>query len=97
TSNARGVTAFYDIDTPVTLAGLDAGTVSYISAGMIPRFDIYLSFTGGPVLRFIEERYGSPRACALYCAVDPAAHAPAEVPVKWALGYLGTYSADRQP
>lgn len=97
TSHAAGVTAFYDIDTPVTLAGLENGTVTYITAAMIPRFDLYLSFTGGPVLSAIEQQYGSPRAYPLYCAVDPAVHVPVEVPVKWTLGYLGTYSDDRQP
>jgi hypothetical protein len=30
-STARGVTAFYDIDTPVTLAALEAGTCTYLS------------------------------------------------------------------
>lgn len=97
TTQARGVSAFYDIDTPVTLAGLNSGRTEYISAALIPRFDLYLSFTGGPVLRLIEDVYGSPRARALHCSADPRLHAPAELPSKWALGYLGTYSADRQP
>src|SRR3954466_11767375 len=34
TAGANGVTAFYDIDTPVTLAGLEANIVSYISPGL---------------------------------------------------------------
>ncbi len=97
TSHARGVTAFYDIDTPVTLAGLEQGEMDYITAPLIPRFDIYLSFTGGPVLNFIEETYGSPCARALYCAADPDVHAPMQTEVKWDLGYIGTYSFDRQP
>jgi spore maturation protein CgeB len=97
TSRARGVTAFYDIDTPVTLAALETNTAQYISAALIPRFDLYLSFTGGPVLGLIEDLYGSPRARALYCAADPDVHAPCELPPQWSLGYLGTYSADRQP
>ena len=96
TSRARGVTAFYDIDTPVTLAGLDADQAGYISAALIPRFDLYLSFTGGPALALIEDIYGSPRARALYCAADLDTHRPCELPAKWTLGYLGTYSADRQ-
>lgn len=96
TTHAHGVTAFYDIDTPVTLAHLDSGKSDYIAAGTIPRFDLYLSFTGGPVLELIEEAYGSPRARALYCAVDPEIHAPVPTVPKWALGYLGTYSVDRQ-
>jgi spore maturation protein CgeB len=97
TGHARGVTAFYDIDTPVTLAKLSKGEADYIVPALIPRFDIYLSFTGGPALRFIEETYGSPRAVALYCAVDPGIHAPRDIAADAALGYLGTYSADRQP
>ena len=48
---ARGVTAFYDIDTPVTLAKLDARRPRVPVAGArSPRYDLYLSFTGGPTL-----------------------------------------------
>jgi spore maturation protein CgeB len=97
TTRARGVTAFYDIDTPVTLSKLEAGGTDYISAALIPRFDLFLSFTGGPTLRWIEERYGSPRARPLYCAADLDFHAPSVVQNRWELGYLGTYSADRHP
>lgn len=94
---AGGVTAFYDIDTPITLASLERGDCAYLSADLIPGFDLYLSFTGGPTLRHIESRYGSPAARALYCSVDPAAYLPLEVAKRWDLSYLGTYSADRQP
>lgn len=96
TAHARGITAFYDIDTPVTLAKLDHGT-DYISAAMIPRFDLYLSFAGGPVPGMIEENYGSPLACALYCSADTSIYTPLQAAPKWTLGYLGTYSEDRQP
>jgi spore maturation protein CgeB len=94
---ARGVTAFYDIDTPVTLAKLDQGDFEYLSPEVIPAYDLYLSFTGGPTLRRIEQQYGSPAARALYCSVDPAAYQPLDVPKRWDLSYLGTYSDDRQP
>jgi spore maturation protein CgeB len=94
---ARGVTAFYDIDTPVTLAKLARGDFEYLSPEVIPGYDLYLSFTGGPTLRRIEEQYGSPAARALYCSVDPDAYRPLDVPKKWDLSYLGTYSDDRQP
>jgi spore maturation protein CgeB len=97
TSRARGITAFYDIDTPVTLAGLDSGKTSYISAALIPRFDLYLSFTGGPLLNVIEEIYGSPRVRALHCTADLSAAANPDSSSRWALGYLGTYAPDRQP
>jgi spore maturation protein CgeB len=94
---AEGVTAFYDIDTPVTLAKLERGDFEYLSPGIIPGYDVYLSFTGGPTLRQIESRYGSPAARALYCSVDPAAYPPLDIRKKWDLSYLGTYSPDRQP
>jgi spore maturation protein CgeB len=97
TTNARGVTAFYDIDTPVTLKRLEAGDIDYIAAAIIPRFDLYLSFTGGPILELIEDKYGSPRARALYCGVDPERHAAVDAAPRWALGYIGTFSEDRQP
>jgi spore maturation protein CgeB len=96
TMNAGGVTAFYDIDTPVTLTRLQSGDLDYVSPALIPRFDLYLSFTGGPALRLLEEKYGSPRARPLYCAVDPDVHRPIDTEQKWDLGYLGTYSEDRQ-
>ena len=44
---ARGVTAFYDIDTPVTLGKLARGEEEYLAAGQIPGYDLYFSFTGG--------------------------------------------------
>ena len=97
TRHARGVTAFYDIDTPVTLARLESGACEYLSADLVRRYGLYLSFTGGPVLSTIERRLGSPRARALYCAADPDLYKPVETPTRWGLGYLGTYSADRQP
>jgi len=97
TSTARGITAFYDIDTPVTLSRLERGNAEYISPSLVPRFNVYLSFTGGPTLQLIEDIYGSPRARALYCAADMENHAPVNVPEKWTMGYIGTYSEDRQP
>lgn len=96
TAHAQGVCAFYDIDTPVTLAGLDKG-LDYLSARMIPRFDLYLSFSGGPVPGMIEDVYGSPLARPLYCSADLRLYQPQQLDKQWSLGYLGTYSSDRQP
>ena len=93
----RGVKAFYDIDTPVTLAKLAAGDTEYVTASLVRRYDLYLSFAGGPVLTQIEDKHGSPMARALYCSVDPKVYFPEERALKWDLGYMGTYSADRQP
>ena len=98
TRTCDGVKAFYDIDTPVTLAKLENnGDAEYLTASQIPHYDLYLSFTGGPVLRRIEREFGSPRARALYCSVDPKLYFPESAKSRWDLGYMGTYSIDRQP
>ena len=96
TDRARGLTAFWDIDTPVTVTKLMSGDREYLSPELVPRFDLYLSFTGGPLLRFIERRLGARCARPFYCMADPAEYRPLDEPKRWALGYLGTYSADRQ-
>jgi spore maturation protein CgeB len=94
---AEGIKAFYDIDTPVTLAKLERKDYEYLSPDLIPAYDLYLSFTGGPTLQLLEQKYGSPCARALYCSVDPALYFPEATEITYDLGYLGTYSADRQP
>jgi len=97
TRTARGVKAFYDIDTPVTLAKLEREDYEYLAPHLIPRYDLYLSFTGGPTLARLEKQFHSPRAVPLYCSVDPDLYFPERHKRKWDLGYLGTYSDDRQP
>ena len=94
---AQGIKAFYDIDTPVTLAKLERQDYEYLTPELIARYDLYLSFSGGPILKHLENHYKSPAARALYCSVDPANYYPENKPKKWELGYLGTYSTDRQP
>jgi spore maturation protein CgeB len=96
-ATARGVTAFYDIDTPVTVSKLERGDYEYLSPDLIPGYDVYFSFTGGPTLEHLMRRYGSPAAHALYCSVDPEAYPALDRPEIWDLSYLGTYSPDRQP
>jgi spore maturation protein CgeB len=94
---AGGAVAFWDIDTPVTVAKLDAGDPEYLSRALVPRFDLYLSFTGGPLLDRLERQFGARRTLPFYCTADPEMYRPLEAGEQWLLGYLGTYSADRQP
>ncbi len=94
---AQGAVAFYDIDTPVTLANVDNDECHYISREQIPLYQLYLSFTGGPVLERLEREFGSPMARPLYCSFDPQLYYPEEQEQHWDLGYLGTFSQDRQP
>jgi len=100
-SHSQGVKAFYDIDTPVTLSKLERGECGYLSIDLIPEYDLYLSFSGGPVLTRLAKAYGARRARPLYCSVDPMLYHAEEAQLNceyraWDLGYLGTYSSDRQ-
>lgn len=91
-----GRSGFYDIDTPVTISHIQQGCCEYLSPELICRYDLYLSFSGGPVLKMLMQRYGSRMAVPLFCAADETIYFPQDGQKVWMLGYLGTYSDDRQ-
>ncbi|HVA92278.1 MAG TPA: glycosyltransferase [Chloroflexota bacterium] len=93
---ARGVTAFYDIDTPITFEALGRGQCMYLDAALVPRFNLYLSFSGGPILAELARRYQARLAVPLYCSVDLESYQPQPGDCLHILGYMGTYSPDRQ-
>jgi spore maturation protein CgeB len=98
-SSNAAMKTFYDLDTPVTFARLDAGEeVSYLPENGLRDFDLVLSYTGGAALTALQRRLGAKTVAPLYGSVDPEVHAP--VPPKDVfradLSYLGTYAPDRQ-
>jgi spore maturation protein CgeB len=94
---ASGAVAFYDMDTPVTIDKLRARDAEYLTPELVERFDLYLSFTAGPALEVLSEEFGARRSEGFYCFVDAEAYAPVNESDCWALNYLGTFSAGRQP
>lgn len=94
----RPLHVFYDLDTPITLNRLSDGPLDYLRHEQIPQFGLYLSFTGGGLLRQLEQRYGARIARPLYGCVDPDIYRRVEAREAFvsALSYLGTYAADRQ-
>jgi spore maturation protein CgeB len=99
-SSNAAVKAFYDIDTPITLSGLQRhGQTDYLQKEHLPELDLYFSFTGGPVLRELETRFHVPYAVPLYCSVDPQKYRARPPAPEFAcdLSYMGTYAPDRQP
>jgi spore maturation protein CgeB len=94
-----GLKVFYDLDTPVTLAHIDAGeAVDYIGPRRLRDFDLVLSYTGGASLDGLRQKLGARRVAPLYGSVDPEVHAPASSDTRFSgdLGYLGTYAPDRE-
>jgi spore maturation protein CgeB len=92
------IKAFYDIDTPITFKHLKAGGTSYLQPQQVPVFDLYLSFTGGPILDRLQSEFRAQRALPLYCSFEPANYYPRRVFRRYAcdLSYMGTYAPDRQ-
>jgi spore maturation protein CgeB len=91
--------AFYDIDTPITVARLrDRGKTEYLEAEQVSGFDVYFSFTGGLMLREIEQVFRASSAVPLYCSFDAREYRRFGRNKRFAcdLSYMGTYAADRQ-
>jgi spore maturation protein CgeB len=100
-SQNRATPVFYDLDTPITLAKMQAGEpVSYIGSSGLAGFALVLSFTGGQ--RLFDEfrrKLGARDIKPLYGHVDADLHRPVAAAAHYRadLSYLGTYSDDRQP
>jgi len=94
----QALRVFYDLDTPITLQNLSSSNLEYLRRDQIPAFDLYLSFTGGAVLRELEDRWGARYARPLYGCVDPDVYVrvSARPELTCDLSYMGTYAADRQ-
>ena len=94
----NAVKIFYDIDTPITLNSLRAGGAAYLKPQQIRGFDLYLSFTAGPILGQLQREFGARRALPLYCSFEPENYYPRRVFRRYGcdLSYMGTYASDRQ-
>jgi spore maturation protein CgeB len=84
---------FWDVDAPATLAAL---TERF--RALVPAFDVVLTYGGGDV---VVERYralGARECVAIYNALDPHTHHPAEPDPRFAadLSFLGNRLPDRE-
>jgi spore maturation protein CgeB len=98
-AEAPELAVYYDLDTPVTLARIEAGeTVPYLPAYGLSDFDLVLSYTGGEALNELSRKLGARRTAPLYGHVDPAEYRPRSPTEAFRadLSYIGTFAADRQ-
>ena len=93
-----GVKAFYDIDTPITVSKLRQRDAEYLRRDQVPGFDVYFSFTGGPMLDELQSQFGARHAAPLYCSFDPDRYRWRQADRRYQcdLSYMGTYAPDRQ-
>ncbi|MDB5359519.1 MAG: hypothetical protein JWO51_816 [Rhodospirillales bacterium] len=97
--DSRARSCFYDLDTPVTLARLDARLpVPWLGTDGLAGYDLVLSYTGGGALAELRGRLGARIAVPFYGWADPAIYRPVPPLPHYValLSYLGTYAADRQ-
>ena len=91
---------YYDLDTPITLRGLEqeSGGVDYLRRDQIAGFDLVLSFVGGKILQELQQKFGARMARPLYGCVDPGDYFPVATDPEFAcdLSYMATYAPDRQ-
>lgn len=97
TRMAHGATAFYDLNTPVTLAKLDRGESQHLSHSLITRYHLYLSLTGGPLMELLKKYYGAQFVRPLYGAVDTSVYYREKATLRWDLAYAGNFNEDRLP
>lgn len=97
TETARGLTAFWDHDTPRTLQRqAHRGDAARLTLEHLAGYRIHLCSSGGPVPRRLEREWGVPRARVLLPGVQAEHFAPRAQGVRWDLGHLGLLSAERR-
>jgi spore maturation protein CgeB len=97
TGKAHGATAFYDLNTPVTLTKVDRGESHQLTHALISRYHLYLSLTGGPLMELLKKYYGAQFVRPLYGAVDTSVYYPEKATLRWDLAYSGNFDEDRLP
>jgi spore maturation protein CgeB len=93
-----GVTRiFWDVDAPATLARMRQDANDPFRA-LVQRYDLVLTYGGGPPVVAEYTRFGARRCVPIYNALDPATHHPVEPQARFAgdLAFLGNRLPDRE-
>ncbi|MDB5212940.1 MAG: hypothetical protein JWO86_867 [Myxococcaceae bacterium] len=98
--NARrpgAIAVFWDVDAPATLDRMRADEADPFRA-MVPRYDMILTYGGGPPIVRGYKQFGARQVTAIYNALDPATHFPVAREPKWAadLSLLANRMPDRE-
>lgn len=88
---------FWDVDTPATLARLEADAADPLRA-LLPEFDFVFCYGGGEPARRRYHALGARQCEIIYNALDPATHFPVQSEARFAgdLGFLGNRLPDRE-
>lgn len=91
------IVAFWDVDAPATLDRVHADPADQ-SHGLIPRFDVILTYGGGDPVVQAYEALGARQCVPVYNALDASTHFPVtpEPRFNCDLGFLGNRLPDRE-
>jgi spore maturation protein CgeB len=93
----RRSVVFWDVDAPATLERLEADAGDAFHA-CVPRYDLVLTYGGGPRVVAAYRRFGARDCIPVYNALDPETHHPVAPDDRFAadLGFLGNRLPDRE-
>lgn len=88
---------FWDVDAPATLERVE-GNANDPFRPLIPRYDLILTYGGGPPVVDGYRALGARDCIPIYNALDPATHYPVEPNERYKcdLGFLGNRMPDRE-
>ncbi|NRD64727.1 glycosyltransferase [Corallococcus exiguus] len=96
-NTARGLTVFWDRDTPRTLARHALREdPACMTPDLFTGYRLYLCSSGGPVPRQLEREWGVARARVFLPGADAEHFAPGSGRTRWDLGYAGPSSPERR-
>jgi spore maturation protein CgeB len=93
----RNVVAFWDVDAPATLDRVQANADDPF-APLIPRYDLILTYGGGPPVVSAYEELGARKCVPIYNALDTSTHYPVDPDPRFEadLAFLGNRLPDRE-
>jgi spore maturation protein CgeB len=96
-ASSRTRVIFWDVDAPATLARVHADERDPFRA-LIPRYDLVLTYGGGPRVVSAYRALGARDCVPIYNALDPDTHHPVESEPRFRgeLGFLGNRLPDRE-
>lgn len=91
------VAVFWDVDAPATLDRIAADPEDPFR-GLIPHYDMVLTYGGGPPVVTAYQHFGARRCVPVYNGLDPATHHPAPPEPRFAcdLGLIANRLPDRE-
>ncbi len=93
----RTAVVFWDVDAPATLERVRQEPADPFRA-LIPRYDLVLTYGGGPPVVAAYRQLGARDCAPVYNALDPDSHFPVAADPRFAadLGFLGNRLPDRE-